>query len=83
MPCPVKGEDEHGVRPKILEDVVTKRCLSPLKFTTQTELLKKLYFIEKVLGGLVKIPMGEGVAAGDDVGERVVGRAVNSAMESW
>ena len=31
----------------------------------------------------MKIPMGEEVAAGDRVGERVVGGAVVSAMESW
>ena len=31
----------------------------------------------------MQIPMGEGVAAGDGVGERVVGGAVGSAMESW
>ena len=31
----------------------------------------------------MKIPIGEGVAAGDGVGERVVGGAVGSAMESW
>ena len=29
----------------------------------------------------MQIPMGEGVAAGDGVGERVVGGAVGSAME--
>ena len=29
------------------------------------------------------IPMGEEVAAGDGVGERAVGGAVGSAMESW
>ena len=59
------------------------RCLSPLKFPTQYEVLKKLYSIEKVIGGHVKVPMGEGVAAGDVVGDRVVGGAVGSAMESW
>ena len=31
----------------------------------------------------MQIPMGEGVAAGDGVGERVVGGAVGSAMETW
>ena len=31
----------------------------------------------------MKIPMGEGAAAGDGVGERVVGGAVDSAMEWW
>ena len=31
----------------------------------------------------MQIPMGEGVAAGDGVGERVVGGAVDSAMETW
>ena len=31
----------------------------------------------------MKIPMGEGVAAGDGVCERVVGGAVGSAMEKW
>ena len=30
----------------------------------------------------MKIPMGEGVAAGDGVGERVVGGAVSSAIKS-
>ena len=29
----------------------------------------------------MQIPMGEGVTAGDGVGEGVVGRAVGSAME--
>ena len=83
MPCPAKGKDEHGVRRKMLNHVVTARCLSPLKLPTQCELLQKLYSIEKVVGGHVKIPMGEGVAAGDGVGERVVGGAVGSAVESW
>ena len=59
------------------------RCSSLLKLRTQFKLLEKLYSIEKVIGGLVKIPMGEEVAAGDGVGERVVGSAVGSAMESW
>ena len=63
--------------------MVTTRFLSPLKLPTQCELLKMLYSIEKVIGGLVKIPMGEEVAAGDGVGERVVGGAVGSAMETW
>ena len=58
-------------------------CLSPLKLPTQCELLKKLYSIEKLIGGLVKIPVGEELAAGDGVGERVVGGAVCSAVESW
>ena len=58
------------------------RYLSPLKLPTQWELLKKLYSIEKITGGLVKIPIGGGVAAGEGVGERVVGGAVGSAMES-
>ena len=62
---------------------ITTRCLSLLKRPTQLKLLEKLYSIEKVIGGLVKIPMGEEVAAGDGVGERVVGGAVGSAMESW
>ena len=62
---------------------ITTRCLSLLKLPTQFKLLEKLYSIEKVIGGLVKIPMGEEVAAGDGVGERVVGGAVGSAMESW
>ena len=31
----------------------------------------------------MQIPMGEEVAAGDDVGERVVGGTVGSAMETW
>ena len=31
----------------------------------------------------MKIPMGEGATAGDGVGDRVVGGAVGSAMESW
>ena len=31
----------------------------------------------------MQIPMGKGVAAGDDVGERVVGRDVGSAMGKW
>ena len=59
------------------------RCSSLLKLRTQFKLLEKLYSIEKVIGGLVKIPMGEEVAAGDGVGERVVGGAVGSAMEPW
>ena len=67
---------------KDVENVVISRCLSPLKFPTQYELLKKLNSIEKVIGGHVKIPMGERVAAGDVVGDRVVGGAVGSAMES-
>ena len=83
MPCPAKGKDEHGVRQNMPKDVVTTRCLSPLKLPTQCELLEKLYSIEKVIGGRVKIPMGKGVAAGDGVGERVVGGAVGSAMETW
>ena len=58
------------------------RYLSPLKLPTQWELLKKLYSIEKITGGLVKIPIGGGVAAGESVGERVVGGAVGPAMES-
>ena len=83
MPCPAKSEDEHGVRRKMLKDVLTTRCFSPLKFPTQCELDKKLYSIEKVFGGRVKIPMGEGLAARDGVGDRVVGRAVGSAMGYW
>ena len=84
MPCPGKGKDEHGVRRNMLKELlITTRCLSPLKLPTQCELLKKVYFIEKAMGGLVKIPMGEEVAAVDGVGERVVGNAVGSAMESW
>ena len=83
MPCPAKSEDEHGVRRKMLKDVLATRCFSPLLFPTQCGLQKKLYSIEKVIGGLVKIPMGEGVAAGDGVCERVVGGAVGSAMETW
>ena len=84
MPCSAKGNDEHGVRRNMSKYVViTTRCLSPLKRPTQCELLKKLYSIGKVIGGLVKIPIGEEVAAGDGVGERVVGNAVGSAMESW
>ena len=67
----------------MFKNVVTTRCLSPLKLPTQCELLKKVYSIEKIIGGLVKIPMGEGVAAGDGAGVRVVGGAVGSAMESW
>ena len=31
----------------------------------------------------MQIPMGEEVAAGDGVGERVVGGAVGSTMETW
>ena len=31
----------------------------------------------------MQIPMGEGVAAGDGVVERVLGGAVGSAMETW
>ena len=31
----------------------------------------------------MQIPMGEGVAAGDGVGERVVSGAVSSATETW
>ena len=57
--------------------------LSPLKLPTQFELSEKLYSIEKITGGLVKIPMGGTVAAGDGVGERVAGGAVGFAMESW
>ena len=45
------------------------RCSSLLKLRTQFKLLEKLYSIEKVIGSLVKIPMGEEVAAGDGVGE--------------
>ena len=56
---------------------------APLKLPTQCELLEKLYSIGKVIGGLVKIPMGEEVAAGDGVDERVVDGAVGSAMELW
>ena len=81
MPCPANGKDEHGVRRNMSRDVLVTRCLSPLKLPTQCELLKKVYSIEKLIGGLVKIPMGE-VAAEDGVGERVVGGAVGSAMES-
>ena len=65
------------------ELLITTRCLSPLNLPTQCELLEKVYSIEKVTGGLAKIPMGGGVAAGDGVGERVVGGAVGSGMESW
>ena len=84
MSCPAKCKDEHGVRRKQLKDVViTTRCLSPLNISTQCELVKKVYSIEKVIGTHMKIPMGEEVAAGDGVGERVVGGAVGSAMESW
>ena len=83
MPCLVKGKDEHGVLRKMLKYVVTTTWFSPLKLPTQGELLKKLYSIEKVVRTLVKIPMDEGVTAGDVVGERVVGGAVCSAMESW
>ena len=84
MPCPAKGKDEHGVRQNMSRDVViTTRCLLPLKLPTQCELLKKVYSFEKVIGSLVKIPKGEEVAAGDGVGERVVGGGVGSAMESW
>ena len=84
MPCPAKDIDQHGVRRNVLKDVVTTtRCLSPLKLPTQCELLKKLYSIEKVIEGFVTIPMGEEVAAGDSVGERVAGGAVGSAIESW
>ena len=42
-----------------------------------------LYSIEKVVGSLVKIPMGDAVAAGDGAGERVVGGAVGFTIESW
>ena len=45
--------------------------------------LEKANSIEKVIGGHVQIPLGEGVAARDGVGKRVVGGAVGSAMESW
>ena len=85
MSCPAKGKDEHGVRQNMSKDdvVITTRCLLPLKLPTQCKLLKKVYSIEKVIVGLVKIPMGEEVAAGDGVGKRVVGGAVGSAMESW
>ena len=83
VPCCAKGKDAHGWRRKMFKNVVTIRFLSPLKLPTQCELLKKVYSIEKGIGGLVKIPMGEGVAAGDGVGDRVVGGAVGSAMESW
>ena len=84
MPCPTKGKDKHGVGRNILKYVlITTKYLSPLKLPTQFELLEKLYSIEKIMGGLVKIPMGEEVAAGDGVGERVVGGAVGSATESW
>ena len=83
VPCPAKGKDEHGWRRKMFKNVVTANCLSPLKHPTQCELLKKVYFIEIVVGGLVKIPMGERVAAGDGAGVRVVGGTVGSAMELW
>ena len=84
MPCPAKGKDEHGVRRNMSKELlITTRCLSPLNLPTQCELLEKVYSIEKVTGGLAKIPMGGGVAAGDGVGERVVGGAVGSGMESW
>ena len=63
--------------------MIISKCLSPLKFPTQYEVLKKLYSIEKVIGGHVKIPMEEEVAAGDGFGERFVGGGVGSAMESW
>ena len=56
------------------------RCLSPLELPAQCELLKKMYSIEKVIGGHVKIPMGGEVAAGDGVG---AGGAVGSAIGSW
>ena len=82
MPCPAKGKVEHGVPRTMSKDVVMTRCLSPLILPTQWELLKKLYSIEKITGGLVKIPIGGGVAAGEGVGERVVNGAVGSAMES-
>ena len=66
----------------MFKNVVTTSCLTPLKLPTQCELLKKVYSIKTVIGGLVKIPMGEEVAAGDGVGERVVSGVVGSAMES-
>ena len=69
MLCPAKGKDEHGVRRKMSKDVVMTGCLSPLELPTQCELFKKLYSIETLAGGLVKIPMGGGVAAGDGVDE--------------
>ena len=50
---------------------------------TQCKRLKKVYSIEMVIGGLVKIPMEEEVVARDGIGERVVGGAVGSAKESW
>ena len=83
MPCPSKGKDEHGVRQNMSKDVVTTRYLSPLKLPTQCKRLKKVYSIEMVIGGLVKIPMGEEVVARDGIGERVVGGAVGSAKKSW
>ena len=83
-PCSARGKDEHRVRRNMSKYVViTTRCLAPLELPTQCELLKKLCSIEKVIGGLVKVPIGEDVAAGDSVGKRVVGGAVGSAMESW
>ena len=82
IPFPTKGKDERGVRRNMSKDVVMTRCLSLLELPTQCELLKKVYSMEKLFGGLVKIPMGEEVAAGDGVGERVAGGAVGSAMES-
>ena len=45
--------------------------------------LEKAVLYRKSNRRLMKKPMGEGVAAGNGVGERVVGGAVGSAMESW
>ena len=45
--------------------------------------LKKAVLYRKSNRWLMQIPMGEGVAAGNGVGERVVGGAVVAAMETW
>ena len=54
-----------------------------IKVFIATLISDTVYSIKKVIGGRVKIPMGEGVAAGDNVGERVVGGAVGFAMKTW
>ena len=65
-------------------DVVTTRRLSPFEHPSQWALLKKVYFIGKLIGGFVKIPMETGAAVGVGAGGRVrVGGAVESAIESW
>ena len=43
--------------------------------------LEKAVLYRKSNRRLIQIPMGEGVATGNGVGERVVGGAVGSAME--